>query len=76
LQAVCPVSVGEFFSPMPVTVTPDDEVTDDEELEDVEDVEDVEEDAPDVVVDEPVSRMLSPGDCPGVMNVDCGVLVR
>lgn len=76
MQAVCPVSVGEFFSPVAVAVTPDDEVPDVEEVEDVEDVEDVEEDVSDGVVDVFVWRTVKPGDCPGVMNVDCGVLVR
>jgi hypothetical protein len=81
LQEVCPVCVGEFLNAVtgefdaPVPVTPAVEEVEEGEVEDVEDVED-EEELPDVVSDELVSRLLSPGDCPGVMNGDCGVLVR
>lgn len=70
MQIPWPVCVGEFFNavtgefdaPVPGTV----------ELEEVEDVED----EPEVPLDEEVSRPLKPGDCPGVMYGDCGVLVR
>ncbi|MGH7914067.1 MAG: hypothetical protein ACREPW_05385 [Candidatus Binataceae bacterium] len=33
-------------------------------------------DAPDVVLAGAALALLSPGDCPGGMNGDCGVLVR
>ena len=65
LHEVCPVSVGEFFSPLPgeldglVTVgSPalEDEV--------------------EVALDATVLELLRPGDCPGGMNGDCGELER
>jgi len=73
LQNVCPVSDGEFSSaadgefelPAPGG---------DPEVEDVPD-----EEVPDVVLDDPVVpglMLLSPGDCPGGMNGDCGASVR
>ncbi len=34
------------------------------------------EDVPDVTLDDEVLVPLRPGDCPGGMNGDCGVLVR
>jgi hypothetical protein len=66
LQFVCPVSVGEFFSALAgefdVVVPGGCPMF---------------VDVPDVVlvVDVAGLELLSPGDCPGGMNGDCGVLV-
>ena len=76
LQAVCPVSVGEFFSEVAGEFDDVPGSTEPEELEEVEAVLEVVEVVLAVVLDELVLRTLSPGDCPGGMNGDCGVLVR
>jgi hypothetical protein len=71
LHSVCPVKVGEFLSALTgefdelVVGSPPLELEVDEEVEDV-------------VLDDPVvvvGALLSPGDCPGGRNGDCGALV-
>lgn len=71
LQNVCPVSAGEFLSAL--TGEFDELVVGSPPLE-----LEVEEEVEDVVLDDPVvvvGALLSPGDCPGGMNGDCGALV-
>jgi hypothetical protein len=66
VHAPCPVCVGEFLRAVtgefevPVLAGPTLEF----------------EDVPDVTLDDEVLVPLRPGDCPGGMNGDCGVLVR
>jgi hypothetical protein len=71
LHSVCPVCAGEFLSALTgefdelVVGSPPLELEVDEEVEDV-------------VLDDPVvvvGALLSPGDCPGGRNGDCGALV-
>ena len=71
LHSVCPVKVGEFLSAL--TGEFDELVVGSPPLE-----LEVEEEVEDVVLDDPVvvlGALLSPGDCPGGRNGDCGALV-
>jgi hypothetical protein len=71
LHSVCPVSAGEFLSAL--TGEFDELVVGNPPLE-----LEVEEEVEDVVLDDPVvvvGALLSPGDCPGGRNGDCGALV-
>jgi hypothetical protein len=71
LHSVCPVSAGEFLSAL--TGEFDELVVGSPPLE-----LEVEEEVEDVVLDDPVvvvGALLSPGDCPGGRNGDCGALV-
>jgi hypothetical protein len=66
LHSVCPVSDGEFLSALTGefdVVVPGSAAAPDDVLDVVLDV------------DTPVLELLSPGDCPGGMNGDCGALV-
>jgi len=71
LHSVCPVCAGEFLSAL--TGEFDELVVGSPPLE-----LEVEEEVEDVVLDDPVvvvGALLSPGDCPGGRNGDCGALV-
>jgi hypothetical protein len=71
LHSVCPVSAGEFLSAL--TGEFDELVVGSPALE-----LEVEEEVADVVLGDPVvvvGALLSPGDCPGGRNGDCGALV-
>lgn len=70
LQAPSPVCVGEFLSA--VAGEADVSVPGGSEVEEVGDVGEV----ADVTLDGEVLVTPRPGDCPGGMNGDCGVLVR
>jgi hypothetical protein len=75
LQNVCPVSAGEFLSAL--TGEFDELVVGSPPLELEVELE-VDEEVEDLVLDDPVvvvGALLSPGDCPGWMNGDCGALV-
>jgi hypothetical protein len=66
LHSVCPVSAGEFLSALTGefdVVEPGSAAALDEVLDGGLDV------------DDPMLELPSPGDCPGGMNGDCGVLV-
>jgi hypothetical protein len=70
LHWVCPVSAGEFLSALTGefdVVEPGSAAAPDDALDDVLDV--------GLDVDDPMLELPSPGDCPGGMNGDCGVLV-
>jgi hypothetical protein len=67
LHSVCPVSVGEFLSALTGefdVVVPGGRPALKEDVLDV-----------GLDVDVPTLVLLSPGDCPGGMNGDCGALV-
>jgi hypothetical protein len=66
LHWVCPVSAGEFLS----ALTGEFDVVEPGSAAALDDVLDVGLD-----VDDPMLELPSPGDCPGGMNGDCGVLV-
>jgi hypothetical protein len=71
LHSVCPVCAGEFLSAL--TGEFDELVVGSPTLE-----LEVELEVEDVVLDDPVvvvGALLSPGDCPGGRNGDCGALV-
>jgi len=75
LHSVCPVCAGEFLSAL--TGEFDELVVGSPPLELEVELE-VEEEVEDVVLDDPVvvvGALLSPGDCPGGRNGDCGALV-
>jgi len=67
LHSVCPVSVGEFLSALAgefEVVVPGGRPAPEDDVLDV-----------GLDVDDPMLKLLSPGDCPGGMNGDWGALV-